>query len=78
MHKQVDSNDSCKVKNIKWGGMHRCLPLLKNERKLVFLRFTIVNPQAPSWLFLIHVVTDPERNAMHDIKIERWGYNKEG
>jgi hypothetical protein len=36
MHKQLDSNDSCKVKILKWGGMHRCLPLLKKCRKLAF------------------------------------------
>jgi hypothetical protein len=44
MHNQLDSKDSCKAKNLKWGGMHRCLPLLKNRRKLVFLRFMILDP----------------------------------
>jgi hypothetical protein len=27
--------------------MHRCLPLLKNRRKFVFLSFTNVDPRAP-------------------------------
>jgi hypothetical protein len=38
--------------------MHWCLPLLKNGRKLVFLRFMNVDPQAPTWPFLIHLVTN--------------------
>jgi hypothetical protein len=38
--------DSYKVKSIEGGDMHRCLPLLKNRRKLVFLRFTNVGPQS--------------------------------
>jgi hypothetical protein len=24
-------NDNYKAKNLKWGGMHRCLPLLRNK-----------------------------------------------
>jgi hypothetical protein len=51
--------------------MHRCLPLLKNGRKLVFLHFTNVDPQKLlTWLFLIHVVTNLEQKAMHDVKDE--------
>jgi hypothetical protein len=50
MHNQLYSNDSCKVnKNLKWGGMHWYLPLLKNRRKLVFLSFTNVDPHALTW-----------------------------
>jgi hypothetical protein len=46
MHNQLYNNDSCKAKqNLKWGGMHRCLPLLKKEGKLVLLSFTNVDPQ---------------------------------
>jgi hypothetical protein len=44
MHNQLDSKDNYKAKNLKWGGMHRCLPLLKNGRKLVFLSFTNIDP----------------------------------
>jgi hypothetical protein len=47
------------------------LALLKKGRKLVFLSFTNVDPQALTWFFLIHVVTNLEWNAMHNIKIER-------
>jgi hypothetical protein len=71
MHNQLYSNDSCKAKNLKWGGMHRCLPLLKNRWKLAFLSFTNVDPHAPTWLLLIHVVVNLEWNAMHNIKNER-------
>jgi hypothetical protein len=31
-----------------------------------------------TWLLSIDIVANLERNAMHDIKIERWGYHKEG
>jgi hypothetical protein len=58
------------VKNLKGVGIHRCLPLLQNRGKLVFLIFRNVDPQALTWLFLIHIVTNLERNAMHGIKIE--------
>jgi hypothetical protein len=59
MHNQLYSNDSCKAKFFKWGGMHRCLPLLKNRRKLVFLSFTNVNPQKLlTSLILLDVVTN--------------------
>jgi hypothetical protein len=44
MHNQLYNNDSCKAKNLKWGGMHWCLPLLRNKRKLVFLSFMNVDP----------------------------------
>jgi hypothetical protein len=48
-------------------------------RKLVFLCFTNVDLQKLlTWLFLIHVPINLERSAMEDIKIERWGYGKEG
>jgi hypothetical protein len=39
--------------------MHRCLPLLKNRRKLVFLSFTNVDPKAPTWIFMNDIVTKP-------------------
>jgi hypothetical protein len=40
--------------------MHRCLPLLKNRRKLVFLSFTNVNPhKLLPWLLLLDDVTKP-------------------
>jgi hypothetical protein len=39
--------------------MHRCLPLLKNRRKLVFLSFTNLDPQALSWPFLLDVIDNP-------------------
>jgi hypothetical protein len=45
MHKQLDRNDNCKAKNLKWVGMHWCLPFLKNRRELVFLSFMNVDPQ---------------------------------
>jgi hypothetical protein len=38
----------------------------------------MLTPKAPTWIFLIDVVSNLERNAMHDIKIERRGYDKEG
>jgi hypothetical protein len=44
MQNQLYGNDSCKAKNLKWGGI-RYLPLLKNRGKLVFLSFTHVDPQ---------------------------------
>jgi hypothetical protein len=31
MHNQLYNNDSGKAKNLKWGGMHKCLPLLRNK-----------------------------------------------
>jgi hypothetical protein len=56
-----------------------CLPLLMNERKLVFLYFTNVDPQKLlTWLLLIDLVANLERNAMPNINIERRGYDKEG
>jgi hypothetical protein len=45
MHNQLDSKDSCKAKNLKWGGMHRCFPLLKRGKKLVFLSVMNVDTQ---------------------------------
>jgi hypothetical protein len=50
MHNQVYSNDSCKAKDLKWGGMHWCLPLLKNGTMLDFLCFMNVDPQSSTWL----------------------------
>jgi hypothetical protein len=50
-----------------------------NERKLVFLYFTNVDPQKLlTWLLLIDLVANLERNAMPNINIERRGYDKEG
>jgi hypothetical protein len=41
--------------------MHRCLPLLKNRRKLVFLSFTNVDPhKLLTWHFLLDVVDNPK------------------
>jgi hypothetical protein len=39
-----------------------------------------VDPQRlrPTWLSSNDVVANLERNAMHDIKIERWDYDMEG
>jgi hypothetical protein len=49
--------------------MHRCLPLLKNRRKLVFLSFTNVDPQSFDLAFLDHIITRTyHRNAMHNFK----------
>jgi hypothetical protein len=39
--------------------MHRCLPLLKNRRKLVFLSFINVDPEALTWYFLLDVLDNP-------------------
>jgi hypothetical protein len=39
--------------------MYRCLPLLKNRRKLVFLRFLNVDPQALTQPFLLDVIDNP-------------------
>jgi hypothetical protein len=39
--------------------MHRCLPLLTNRKKLVFLRFTNVDPQALTWHFFLDVIDNP-------------------
>jgi hypothetical protein len=39
--------------------MHQCLPLLKNRRKLVFLSFMNVGPQALTWPFLLDVIDNP-------------------
>jgi hypothetical protein len=36
--------------------MHQFLPLLKNRRKLVFLRFSNVDPQALTWPFLLDMI----------------------
>jgi hypothetical protein len=36
--------------------MHRCLSLLKNRRKLVFLSFMNVDPQDLTWPFLLNVI----------------------
>jgi hypothetical protein len=70
---QVNNNLKRVVKQKLYrGGMHRCLPLLKNGRKLVFLSFTNVDPQKfLTWLFSIHIAINLERNAMYDIKIKR-------
>jgi hypothetical protein len=70
MHNQVYSNDSCKVKqNLEWGGMHRCLPLLRKRRKLVFLSFMNVDPHKPlTRLLLLDIITNLERNAMHNLQ----------
>jgi hypothetical protein len=46
MHNQPYNINSCKAKNVKLSGMYQCLPLLKNERKLVFLSFMNVDPQS--------------------------------
>jgi hypothetical protein len=46
MHNQLYSNDSCKAKNLKWGGMHPCLPLLEKGSMLVFLSIMNVDPQS--------------------------------
>jgi hypothetical protein len=45
MHKQLDNNDNCKLKNLKWGAMHQGLTLLKNRRKLILLCFMNADPQ---------------------------------
>jgi hypothetical protein len=38
-----------------------------------------VDPQKLlTWLLLLNVVANLEWNAMHDVKIKRWGYDKEG
>jgi hypothetical protein len=39
--------------------MHRCLPLLKNRRKLVFLASLILTPKALTWHFLLDVIDNP-------------------
>jgi hypothetical protein len=39
--------------------MLRHLTLLKNRRKLVFLSFTDVDPQALTWYFLLNVIDIP-------------------
>jgi hypothetical protein len=51
MQKQRDSNDSYKMKSPKGDGMHWCLPLLKNGRKLVLFSFTNVDPQSSDSTF---------------------------
>jgi hypothetical protein len=38
----------------------------------------MLTPKAPTWFFLNDVVANLEQDAMHDIKIEWWGYDKEG
>jgi hypothetical protein len=45
----------------------RCLPLIKRGRKLVFLSFTNVDPQALTQNFLLDVVNNLWRNEMHDL-----------
>jgi hypothetical protein len=48
--------------------MHRCLPLLKNIRKLVFLRFSNVDPQELRLGFsFLTSYTTLSRNEMHDL-----------
>jgi hypothetical protein len=72
MHNQL-YNDCCKAKNLKWGGMHWCFPLLKSRRKLVFLSFTNVDPQASTCLFLIHVVTNRAQRSTTQFQAEgKW------
>jgi hypothetical protein len=39
--------------------MQRCLPLLKNRRKLIFLSFMNVDPQALTRPFLFDVIDNP-------------------
>jgi hypothetical protein len=34
--------------------------------------------KAPTWLLSIDIIANLEQNAMHDIKIERLSYDKEG
>jgi hypothetical protein len=50
--------------------MHRCLPLLKKGKKLVFLCFTIVEPQDPTWPFLLDVVDNPNAECNSRFKQE--------
>jgi hypothetical protein len=38
----------------------------------------MLTPKVLTWLLSIDVVANLERNAMHNIKIERRGYDKEG
>jgi hypothetical protein len=38
----------------------------------------MLTPKALSWLILLDVVANVERNAMHNIKIEWQRYAKEG
>jgi hypothetical protein len=48
--------------------MHWCLPLLKNRRKLVFLRFSNVDPQELRLGFsFVTSYTTLMRNEMHDL-----------
>jgi hypothetical protein len=48
--------------------MHRCLPLLKNRRKLVFLRFSNVDPQELQHGFsFLTSYTTLMQNEMHDL-----------
>jgi hypothetical protein len=48
--------------------MHRCLPWLKNIRKLVFLRFSNVDPQELRLGFsFLTSYTTLSRNEMHDL-----------
>jgi hypothetical protein len=48
--------------------MHRCLPLLKNRRKLVFLRFSNVDPQELRLGFpFLTSYTTLMQNKMHDL-----------
>jgi hypothetical protein len=37
MDNQLYNNESYRVKNLKWGGMHQCLPSLR--KKVRFLEF---------------------------------------
>jgi hypothetical protein len=56
MHNQLYNNDTCKVKNLRGGGMHWCLPLLRSNvnflaclclgAMLTFLRFKNIDPQS--------------------------------
>jgi hypothetical protein len=46
--------------------MHRCLPLLKNGRKLV-LSFMNVDPQSSSLNILARRRNNLKRNEMHDL-----------
>jgi hypothetical protein len=59
--------------------MHRCLPLLKNRRKLVFLHFMNVDAQSSNLVLLERCRNQNlQWNAMHDVNNERRGYDKEG
>jgi hypothetical protein len=48
------------------GGMHWCLPLLKNGRKLVF--FMNIEPQSFGLNLLAQRRNHLKRNEMHDLK----------